>query len=112
MQRSSTSTPQIAECIPASTRWLFQTNGQIITEANTSECLSVLGREIRTDTRCDEKRAHQIWQRSSTYLVHQATGHCLDVLDEVSLLLVVTECDVRSRPTQIWHFTVDRIRQQ
>lgn len=105
--------PRLLPCRTKSAEWLFQKDGLIVLEHQLRFCLCAVGRVVKTDDMCDKLHDspnggnNNRWEQKKNTLVHYASGGCLDVMDDPTLRLVINDCNVRERPSQIWHFNVN-----
>lgn len=103
----------LTECNAAShsTAWALHRNGTLSAYNQTEACVSAVGNTVRIGDLCDGKLASRWTLSANNTLTESRSGHCLDVLQDsrqvvLQSQLVLSECQLRTRRTQIWHFTV------
>lgn len=110
--KTNQSDAQLLPCQLQSAEWLLLQNGQLALENQPGYCLWADGNVVKIYNNCDDPSSNEdlLWMRITNTLVHQKSGGCLDVMNDNTdqkPWLVIQECKVRERPTQIWHFTVN-----
>lgn len=92
------------------TTWALHRNGTIAAYNRTNACLSARGNAVRIGDLCDGRLASRWTLNDNNTITESRSGHCLDVLPDSDPLgqsqLVLRECRLRTRRSQIWHFTV------
>lgn len=93
----------------STTTWTLHRSGHLTLYNQTDLCLGAIGNVVRMLSNCDRRTNRWAYNANNT-LVHLESRQCLDTLDgrvfASGTLLVLQECHLRTRRSQIWHFTV------
>lgn len=91
---------------PPSTTFALHRNGTLVAYTQPNVCVTAFGNAVRMDDHCSAAGGWML-SRNNT-LIERRSQNCLDVMPDGmgNAMLVLRECRLRVRRTQIWHFTV------